>query len=468
MLKTEQPFALAFEQNPLPMWVVDRETMGMLEVNDAALRQYGYSREEFRSISLASLRPPEDLPHFQENWKRLVETGTAGKSSHIGLLTHRRKDGSNIDVDITATPITYEGRPAFLSVAVDVTGRVRAEQEAREARERFEFISRAVNDTIWDLNIITGEVWRSGNRGSVFDRGPDGVAPVLEGWSDLIHPEDRDRVLEGLHAVVRSGGKTWAAEYRMRRGDGSWGNMLDRAFVVHDASGRAVRMVGSMIDISDRKRIDQELLDQRRRLMAIFENAQDGILITNDDNRFVDVNPAGCATFGYTRDEMLGLEIWDILLKERSEEYRERIRRLKAEGRQVDEGHGRRKDGTVVEVEYRSVANIEPGVHLTVMRDITQAKLSDQELLQQKRRLQALFDHVSEGILIFDDRRRFLVANPAACAMYGYTNQELLALRTTDLLFESDHDGYLASIEHMLATTQHPHHRRCCRRPPQP
>ena len=451
MLKTEQPFALAFEQNPLPMWVVERDTMRILEVNDAALRQYGYSREEFRSLSLPGLRPPEDLPNFHEHWRRLVENSTPGKSSHVGLLPHRRKDGSDITVDVTATPITFEGRAAFISVAVDVTGRVRAEQEAREARERFEFISHAVNDTIWDLNLITGEVWRSGNYGAVFGRRPEEVAPRMEGWSDLVHPEDRERVVEGLHAVVNSGEKTWSAEYRLHRGDGTWGTMLDRAFVVHDASGRAVRMVGSMIDISDRKRIDQELLDQRRRFMAIFENAQDGILITNDDNRFVDVNPAGCAMFGYTREELLGLEIWDLILEGQSEEYRERIRRLKASGLQVDEGQGRRKDGTMVEVEYRSVANIEPGVHLTVMRDITQRNRADQELLQQKRRLQALFDHVSEGILIFDDRRRFLVANPAACAMYGYSNQDLMALRTTDLLFEDDRDAYLAGIEQMLA-----------------
>lgn len=452
MLRTEQPYALAFEQNPLPMWVTDRETMRILDVNDAAQRQYGYTRDEFRALSLAAIRPPEELPRFHEHWRRMVETGTPGKSSHIGLLTHRRKDGTDIIVDITATPITFEDRAAFLSVAVDVTGRVRAEKEAREARERFEFISRAVNDTIWDLNLVTGEVWRSGNRGAVFGRGPDEVAPRMEGWSELVHPDDRERVVEGLHAVVKSGGKTWAAEYRFRRGDGTWGDMLDRAFVVHDQGGRAVRMVGSMVDISDRKRIDQELLDQRRRLIAIFENAQDGILISNEDNRFMDANPAACAMFGYTREELLELKIWDLLLKERSEEYRERMRRLKVEGRQVDEGQGRRKDGSIVEVEYRSVANIEPGVHLTVMRDITARKRADRELLQQKRRLQALFDHVSEGIFIFDDQGRFLEANPAACAMYGYPSEELLALNTTDLIFEHERAAYLESIEHMLET----------------
>ena len=81
MQKTEQPFELAFEQNPLPMWVVDRETMRMLEVNDAALRQYGYSHDEFCSLSLASIRPPDDLPRFQAHWRRLVEDSTPGKSS---------------------------------------------------------------------------------------------------------------------------------------------------------------------------------------------------------------------------------------------------------------------------------------------------------------------------------------------------------------------------------------------------
>src|SRR6267378_5658989 len=61
MLKTEQPFSLAFEQNPLPMWVVDRKTMRILEVNEAALRQYGYSHDEFCALSLPNIRPPDDL-----------------------------------------------------------------------------------------------------------------------------------------------------------------------------------------------------------------------------------------------------------------------------------------------------------------------------------------------------------------------------------------------------------------------
>jgi len=452
MQKTEQTFDLAFAQNPLPMWVVDRETMRILEVNDAALAQYGYSHDEFCALSLPSIRPPDDLPRFHERWRQVNEASAPGKSLHVGLLSHRRKDGTDLTVDVTATPITHAGRAAFLSVAVDITGHLRVEEEAREARERFEFISRAVNDTIWDLNLITGEVWRSGNRGAVFDKGPGEVAPRMEGWSELIHPQDRDRVLESLHAVVRSGGKTWASEYRFRRGDGSWGHMLDRAFVVHDETGRAVRMVGSMIDISDRKRVDQELLDQRRRLKAIFDNTQNAVLITNFEDRFLDVNPAACELFGYTREELLSLEIWDLILAELDTEYRGRIRQLLQTGHQEADGQARRKDGTVVEVEYRSVANIEPGVHLTIMRDITQRKRAEQELLQQNRRLQALFDNATDGIVLTNDEGRYVDANPAACALFGYSREELCTFAVWDLVVPGESQKLRDRFRRLLET----------------
>ena len=452
MQNIAEDFSLAFDQNPLPMLVTDLETQRLVRVNDAFLRQYGYNREDSAGLTMQSIRPPEDLALFRENWRRFVRDSEPGKPIYVGLIRHCRKDGSHLAVDVTASPTTYQGRPAVLSVAVDATARVRAEEEARRARERFEFIALAMNDTIWDLDLISGEVWRSGNFGAVFGKAPGEVEPRIEGWSNLLHPDDRQRVLDSMQEVWRGGGKTWASEYRFRRTDGSWADMLDRAFVVHDARGRAVRMVGSMIDISDRKRVERELSDQRRRLMAIFDNAQDGIFLSNNEDRFLDANPAACRIFGYTRHDLMARVIWDLMPSELNAEYRERVQRLMLTGFQNGEALGRRRDGSLAEVEYRSVANIEPGIHLTVVRDITARKQADRALMAQKRRLQALFDNTQDAILLVNDQGRYLDANPAACALLGMSRDQLINMTLFDLAPPEDRERYRALLHHLLTT----------------
>jgi PAS domain S-box-containing protein len=137
--------------------------------------------------------------------------------------------------------------------------------------------------------------------------------------------------------------------------------------------------------------------------------------------------------YGYSSKEMLALRTLDLIFEVEHDKYFVRFQRMLSSGKVAGEGQGRRKDGTIVEVEFRSVANIEPGVHFTVVRDITERKRADQELHLQKGRLQALFDQAQDGIVLVDDEGRYIDANPAACEMYGYTHDELRARAIWDL-----------------------------------
>ncbi|MCP2936802.1 PAS domain-containing protein, partial [Salmonella enterica subsp. enterica serovar Typhimurium] len=82
-------------------------------------------------------------------------------------------------------------------------------------------------------------------------------------WSEQLHPEDRDAVNQSLFAVIEGGGSHWSAEYRFRRGDGTWADVLDRGYVLRDESGRGVRMIGAMHDLSQRKAAEQALAESR-------------------------------------------------------------------------------------------------------------------------------------------------------------------------------------------------------------
>ena len=117
-----------FESNPQPMWVFDVETLGFLDVNEAAVRAYGYSREEFAGMTLDDLRAPEDVPRLRA--AVAADRGTALAEGGVWRL--RRKDGRSLDVEIRAHALVYRGRPARVVQAQDVTERLRLERAARD------------------------------------------------------------------------------------------------------------------------------------------------------------------------------------------------------------------------------------------------------------------------------------------------------------------------------------------------
>jgi len=128
---SEQRYRMLFDIHPHPMWVVDSKTFAFLAVNDAAVRHYGYSREEFLSMTADQIRPAEEVAE-------LVKAFKDQSSSYMHrTMRHRKKSGELIDVDVVSFNLEFDGRPARLGVINDITERVKAEQRAREIEDRY-------------------------------------------------------------------------------------------------------------------------------------------------------------------------------------------------------------------------------------------------------------------------------------------------------------------------------------------
>lgn len=137
--ESEERHRKLFENNPHPTWVYDRETLKFLAVNGAAARKYGYSVDEFRAMTIKDIRPPEYIPALLETVGRLAEG-----VEKVGDWKHRLRDGSLIDVEITSYGLKFDGRPADVVVAVDVTQRKRDEAELARANRELELRNREV------------------------------------------------------------------------------------------------------------------------------------------------------------------------------------------------------------------------------------------------------------------------------------------------------------------------------------
>ncbi|HXD30230.1 MAG TPA: ATP-binding protein [Pyrinomonadaceae bacterium] len=128
---SEGRYRLLFESNPFPMWVFDNESLRFLAVNEASVLHYGYSTDEFLSMTIKDIRPPEDIPvllEFMTTSPQAPDESTAWR--------HRKKDGAVIEVEITSSPLSFAGRPAKLVLAIDVTERKKAENSLKELEDQ--------------------------------------------------------------------------------------------------------------------------------------------------------------------------------------------------------------------------------------------------------------------------------------------------------------------------------------------
>lgn len=122
--------------------------------------------------------------------------------------------------------------------------------ERAASDERFHLVARATADAIWDWNLHDDSMWWNEGMQTLFGVPMQTLPHDSTSWTMRLHPEDSDAVLESIHAAIEGTAKHWAEEYRFRRYDGSYAWVQDRGFVIRDAEGRAIRMVGGMTDIS--------------------------------------------------------------------------------------------------------------------------------------------------------------------------------------------------------------------------
>ncbi|MDF5709437.1 MAG: PAS domain-containing protein [Nostoc sp. S4] len=150
------------------------------------------------------------------------------------------------------------------SCHTDITERKLAEEQLRQSEERFQVVARATNDILWDWDLLTNKVWWNQALQTLFGYSIEQINFTAQWWSEQIHPDDRQRIATQVRALIDSGEKFWSNEYRFRRSNGSYAYVFDRGYVVHDQIGKPVRMMGAMMDISER----QAVLHERNRAQA--------------------------------------------------------------------------------------------------------------------------------------------------------------------------------------------------------
>ena len=303
---------LLFDSNPHPMWMYDLESLAFLAVNDAAVRHYGYSREEFLAMTIKDIRPPLDLPALLDNVNRVRADEPVSAVEHAGVWRHRKKDRTHIEVEITSHAVPFEGRRAEVVLASDVTERRRIAEALRASEERFRQLAENIHEVFWMTDVAKNQMlYISPGYEAIWGRSCDSLYQSPRDWVEAVHAEDRDRVLAA--ALTKQASGDYDEEYRIIRPDGSARWIHDRAFPIKDRHGRVYRMTGIAEDITERKRAEAECERRAGEWHTLLESAVEGIYGLDAQGRCTFVNQSAARMLGYTPDEMIGQEIHALI-----------------------------------------------------------------------------------------------------------------------------------------------------------
>lgn len=398
LTESEKRYKDLFTSNPNPMWVYDLETLQFLDVNEAATSNYGYTKEEFLSLTIKDIRPTDDIPKLMEN----IRSAKYGLEYSTGWK-HIKKDGSIIDVEIRSNAIMYQDRKAKLVSAIDVTWRKKAEDELRASNEKLKafFDSRLIG-------ILFGDI-----HGSVFEANDEFLRIIgysrddLQGgiirW-DKITPEeflplDFERVAE-----AQSKGVCTPYEKKYIRKDGSLITVLVGYILVGPDRENSVAFILDLTLLKEIEKKRDELVLQRedllKRIQLQIERMPVGYVVTDENFRISFWNPAAEKIFGFTSEEIIGKDPFGMILTESSRKYISRIRKEWLNGSMTAHSINENltKDGRTIMCEWTNTPLLDENGNfkelLSMVTDITERIKSEEELKKSREELRALASYL--------------------------------------------------------------------------
>lgn len=248
----------------------DREGRFVL-ANEAVAKVFGVSVNDLMGKTNADFIPdPEMVKKYQKDELEVMESRSEKFFPEVKI---RDVSGNIRWLQTVMSPIISNDSKAdmILAVGTDITERKKMEDELRQSIERFETISRATNDAVWDWDLDTDSLWWNDSFKDLFGYPENEIELHIKFWIDHVHPDDRQQVKSGIYQVIQGNGLYWNDEYRFMRRDGSYAYVFDRGFVIRDQNGKAVRMIGAMMDMSDRHEQQMKIA----RLNHIYEVLSD-------------------------------------------------------------------------------------------------------------------------------------------------------------------------------------------------
>jgi PAS domain S-box-containing protein len=402
--ESEERYRKTFEAAQDALFLVDRESGVVIDANGAATSLYGYERSELLGM----------------RWERMVAMG-AGLTATAGPARHRRRDGTEVFVDLSVAEAELSGRAVAIVAVRDVTARVESEARLALTTELLTDAERIAHLGYWDWDRRARSHHWSEEHWRILGLDPATVRPGYRSFIALVHPEDRERV-DRLPLGLAGNGQIGTMEFRIIRPDGAVRQLSTTVRVERDDAGEIVRLFAIQMDVTDRKQVEIALAESHATLLSVINATQeDVVMLIAADGTIQVANERAARSFGRTTADICGLPLQALMSAESWRYWRSRLDGVVAKGRPLRFEHSR---GAIVFDAHLSPALSHTGrlVGVAVFeRDVTARKQVEVNL----RLLTRVIEQSPVSVVITDRNGRIAYVNPHFVAATGYTAESV-------------------------------------------
>jgi PAS domain S-box-containing protein len=451
--ESEERFRALYDRSHDCVFVSDFEGK-FIDANQAALTLLGYEKTDICSLNFASVLDERDISKGLEDFNEMIQTGF---QKEISLYRLRRKDGGIVYVETQGSVIYRDGKPhSILGIARDVTERKRMEEALRESENKFRNL---VENSIVGVYLVQDGLFKYVNPRGAEIHGYE-IEEMVDkmGPKQMTLPEDWPTVEVSIGKRMRGEEDFFHYEFRVVTKSQEIRNV--EVFGSRATYQGRPAVLGTMLDITDRKRTEEALRRSEERYRNILESIQDGYTETDLAGNFILVNSVTCKHLGYTKEELTGMNYRQYT----SEENAKRIKRLYTEvyktGKPINltDHELISKDGTTAtyELSVSLIRNAEgnPIGFRQTSRDITERKKSEEALRQSEERYRNILESIQDGYFEDDLAGNFTFVNDVISRHLGYTKEELIGMNYRKYASEETSKGLYQHFSELYRTGQ--------------
>ncbi len=360
----------------------------------------GSDHESYLGVKAENLIHPDDLKRIEESLQELK------RSKRIVLDPYRLQDHTGTYHWVETIITNLRDEPAvqgYVANSRNVSSQIEREKKLKESLKRYDIVSKATSDTIWDLNLETDQMLYNDNIFEMFGYKQKEVEQVGDWWRNKIHPDDLSYIDETLAGVLKNDEERFQMEYRFKASDGTYKHVFDRAFVIKDENGKAIRIIGAMQDVTQ----DVEEEERLKLFESVITNTAESVVILEADpsdvpgRKILFVNNAFTKLTGYSEEEVLGNTLHFLIGPKTDPLVRKRLRESMANYEEVEVefiNYRKNREEFWVNISMVPVTDNE-GNHthwVAIGRDVTEEKKYQEEIkasLSEKETLLSEIHH---------------------------------------------------------------------------
>ncbi len=428
-------YRLLFERSGDAIWFLS-EDYRFVEVNQSAVDLYGYSREEFAEMRLHDLRQRSTLKDLEKQFDLAKSEGTRFETLHV------KKDGTVFPVDVSAIGVNFKDSRIVLAIVRDISAMKQSEEALRESEERRKLAEEAGQVGIWDWDAETQQTYWSETMYSFYGGSASEPAPTHDRWLELLHPSDRERLDVHVTEALESEASSFRDEFRVVRSDGSVRWLESSARIVRGQDGKALRMYGVNLDVTDRKDTEERIRLSENQLRLVTNAIPALISYVDSSERFRFVNQQFNDLFGLGADEIVGQKIREVLGSSAYKLLKPKLDEALA-GKQVtfETPLTHKRFGTrYVHLSLMPDIGLDGTVYgfYGLTNDLTALKRSQDLLRSTEEQMAKLVENVPDYAIFSTDRKGVIDRwNTGAELIFGYTAEEMIG-RSAEVLFTAE------------------------------